>query len=246
MEQIHELSDRQIKILRAIVDEYIATGMPVGSEHIEKKFNVGYSPATIRNEMVVLGKHGYIEKSHFSSGRIPTPKAFRFYINTLLPKKPLSTAEEVSIKNEVWDFQNDEIRFLEEIASVLSEKSSLTSLILMDSGFRYYAGVNHLVARQEIQRSMDIACAILDYLDDIDYWQELLGPLLTSEKEIEILLGEDYGVRQMSQIGSVFSRFQAGSRTGAIGILGPVNIQYETIVPLTMYGSRMITDVLGK
>lgn len=242
MNHINELSDRQIKILKAIVDEYIDTGDAVGSELLEKKFKVGYSPATIRNEMVVLGKYGYIGKSHFSSGRVPTPKAFRFYINTLLPKKPLSTAEEVSIKNEVWDYQKDEVRFLEEIASVLADKSGLLAMVFLQSGFRYYAGTEHLLAIKEFS-DYGFSQSVFGQLDDVEYWIGILADLMSHQKELEILLGDDYQMKQLTNLGSVFCGFRMGEQHGAIGLIGPCRLPYSAAVPLVNYTANIISQV---
>ena len=71
---MYDLTQRQIEILKCIVKEYIDSAEPVGSETIEKKFDLGVSPATIRNEMAAMVKTGYLGKTHSSSGRIPKNK----------------------------------------------------------------------------------------------------------------------------------------------------------------------------
>src|SRR3990167_4880843 len=91
---MEDLTPRQIEILKAIISQYTDTGEPVGSDVLDKKYNLGVSPATIRNEMVELARKKYLKKSYFSSGRVPTAQAFRFYIKNLLNEKELSTAEE--------------------------------------------------------------------------------------------------------------------------------------------------------
>jgi len=75
-----DLVARQIQILRAIIEEFIETGEPVGSETVDKKYNIGVSPATIRNEMAYLTKQGYLIKSHISAGRVPTALAMKNYL----------------------------------------------------------------------------------------------------------------------------------------------------------------------
>ncbi len=245
MSDVSKLSERQIKILKAIIDEYIQNGEAIGSEFLEKKFKLGFSPATIRNEMVVLGKHGYIEKSHFSSGRIPTPKAFRLYINSLLPKKQLSTAEEASLKNEVWDYQNDIIRFLEETALALSRRSELLSLVLLNTGFRYYTGVNYLLTLKEFL-DYEFSRQVFEYLDDFRYWEKVLQQLLNQETSLQILIGEDYLYKPLYTLGGIFSQFSSEKATGAIGILGPCRLEYSSALPLVIYTANMIEQVLNK
>ena len=83
------LTARQTQILKVIVDEYIATAAAVGSEALDKKYNLGVSPATIRNEMVSLTKSGYLKQLHTSAGRVPTPVAMKFYIDQLMEEKQI-------------------------------------------------------------------------------------------------------------------------------------------------------------
>ena len=101
------LSARQTQILKALIDEYIETAEPVGSEALDKKYNLGVSPATIRNEMSALTKAGYLKQPHTSAGRIPTAVAMKFYIDQLMEEKQMSLAEEVKAKEEVWDVRDD-------------------------------------------------------------------------------------------------------------------------------------------
>ena len=81
------LTARQTQILKSLIDEYIETAVPVGSDALEKKYNLGVSPATIRNEMVALTKLDFLRQPHTSAGRIPTPLAMKFYIDQLMEEK---------------------------------------------------------------------------------------------------------------------------------------------------------------
>ena len=88
-----ELSERKKKILRTIIDDYISTAMPVGSKTIADHMGVKISPATIRNEMNELENMGYLEQPHTSAGRIPSDKAFRLYVDSLMELTSLSEGE---------------------------------------------------------------------------------------------------------------------------------------------------------
>jgi heat-inducible transcriptional repressor len=91
-------TQRRLEILRAIVDEYIATQEPVGSKSIADKSSLGLSPATIRNEMAVLEDEGLITHPHTSAGRIPTDLGYRVFVDKLATVKPLSSAERRAIE----------------------------------------------------------------------------------------------------------------------------------------------------
>ena len=78
------LTARQLLILKCIVEEFVETAEPVGSKTLMTKYQLPYSSATIRNEMSFLEEHGYLEKTHTSSGRVPSTKGYRFYVDTLM------------------------------------------------------------------------------------------------------------------------------------------------------------------
>ena len=90
---------RQLEILKAIVDEYVATEEPVGSKTLATRSGLGVSPATIRNEMALLEDAGLITQPHTSAGRIPTNKGYRVFVDQLAEVKPLSNAERKAIEN---------------------------------------------------------------------------------------------------------------------------------------------------
>ena len=92
------MSSRRLEILRAIVDEYVATQEPVGSKSIADRHGLGISPATIRNEMAVLEEEGLITHPHTSAGRIPTDRGYRVFVDKLATIKPLSGAERRAIE----------------------------------------------------------------------------------------------------------------------------------------------------
>src|SRR5438132_5415370 len=77
------LDDRKAAILRAVVEEYIETAQPVGSATVARKPDLAVSPATVRNEMGVLEREGYLTQPHTSAGRIPTDKGYRFFVDSL-------------------------------------------------------------------------------------------------------------------------------------------------------------------
>ncbi len=92
------MQERQLEILRAIVEEYISTEEPIGSKVLAARSNLDVSPATIRNEMAVLEEAGFITAPHTSAGRIPTDKGYRLFVDKLANVKPLSAAERRAIE----------------------------------------------------------------------------------------------------------------------------------------------------
>ena len=96
------LTERQIELLQAIIDDYITTAEPVGSVEIVKSHNLRCSPATVRNEMAKLIDMGFLEMLHPSSGRVPTKMAYKFYIQDLMQEEELPVLQEVALKQRLW------------------------------------------------------------------------------------------------------------------------------------------------
>ncbi len=92
------LDDRKLAVLRAIVEDYVATKEPVGSKALVERHQLGVSPATVRNDMAVLEDEGYIRQPHTSAGRVPTDRGYRLFVDRLSRVKPLSPAERRAIE----------------------------------------------------------------------------------------------------------------------------------------------------
>jgi heat-inducible transcriptional repressor len=92
------LDDRKLAVLRAIVEDYVSTNEPVGSKSLVDRHNLDVSPATIRNDMVVLEEQGYIVQPHTSAGRIPTDQGYRLFVDRLSAVKPFSAAERRAVE----------------------------------------------------------------------------------------------------------------------------------------------------
>ena len=124
------LSNRKKKILQAIVDEYIGTAEPVSSGSLTKKEGLDFSSATIRNEMSELEKEGYLDKPHTSSGRIPSAKGYRLYVDEMLNEENISLDEVKYIKEKLQD-KVDEIEEITKIATnTLSEITHYTTVAI--------------------------------------------------------------------------------------------------------------------
>ncbi len=128
-----ELTERKLKILQAIISDYVKTAEPVGSRTISKKYDLGISPATIRNEMSDLEEMGYLTHPHTSAGRVPSDMAYRLYVNALMEKPELSREEKSIITARLHENVNEFEKTIEHAAALLSEITNLTSFALTPS-----------------------------------------------------------------------------------------------------------------
>ncbi len=124
-----KLNDRKIKILEAIINDYIETGEPIGSRTIAKKYDLGVSSATIRNEMSDLEELGLIIQPHTSSGRIPSDKGYRLYVDTLMGHRELTEEETDFLKNVVVNNINHMDYLMEQTARALSMLTNYATVI---------------------------------------------------------------------------------------------------------------------
>ena len=129
-EDIMELSERKLKILQAIISDYVRSAEPVGSRTLSRKFDLGISPATIRNEMSDLEEMGYLTHPHTSAGRVPSDKAYRLYVNSLMPKQELTPQEKRTIADRLQADINEFDRTIQHAAQILSEITNLTSFAM--------------------------------------------------------------------------------------------------------------------
>ena len=124
------LTNRQLLILQVTVDDFIDTAQPVGSRQLSKKEEVPFSPATIRNEMADLEDMGYLEKTHTSSGRVPSEKGYRYYVDNLLTPQMVSKEEIKQIRSVFEERKVETEQIIRKSANILSELTSYTSIML--------------------------------------------------------------------------------------------------------------------
>ncbi|GAA0408573.1 heat-inducible transcriptional repressor HrcA [Paenibacillus motobuensis] len=124
------LTERQRMILNAIVDDYIRSAEPVGSRSISKRGDVGYSPATIRNEMADLEELGFLEQPHTSAGRIPSHKGYRYYVDHLSPLNLLAPEEVATMKMFFAEKLNALEQVVQHAGTILSHMTNYTSILL--------------------------------------------------------------------------------------------------------------------
>lgn len=124
-----ELGERKLRILKAIIDDYILTGVPVGSRTISKKYEQRLSSATIRNEMSDLEDLGYLDSPHTSAGRVPSPKAYRLYVDNLLHQLQVTQVNDQIAEHFEKRFQQVQ-DVAEYAAQTLSDATQYTSVVM--------------------------------------------------------------------------------------------------------------------
>jgi heat-inducible transcriptional repressor len=237
------LSNRQTQILKAIIEEYIATAEPVASEQLEKKYNLGVSPATIRNEMVSLTDEGLLRQPHTSAGRVPTSIALRFYVDKLMQEKRLSVAEEVSAKEKIWDSRFDFDRLMRQASLALAQATKDLAIAATDQGDIYYAGVSNILDMPEFF-DIDVTRTVLSLLDQQARLSQLFFQRTYGSDPVHIVFGSDLGWPFFEPVGMAFTHFNAGrNRQGSLAVVGPYRLDFPRVIPTLRYFSDLISEM---
>ncbi|HZX46879.1 MAG TPA: heat-inducible transcriptional repressor HrcA [Clostridia bacterium] len=125
-----QMDERKLRILQAVIADYISTAQPIGSRTIAKKYKLGISSATIRNEMSDLEEMGYLEQPHTSAGRVPSERGYRLYVDRLMQIKNLSRREQEIIVRELGDRMDEIESIIRKTARILSQLTRYTSLVM--------------------------------------------------------------------------------------------------------------------
>jgi heat-inducible transcriptional repressor len=164
-----ELTNRQKSILKALVQEYVGSVSPVGSKTIRRRGTVGFSAATIRNELGVLEEMGYLSQPHTSAGRVPTVQGYRYFVEQLMEEVELPLPEQRTIRHQFHQIRLNLDQWMSLTAAVLAHTSRSASLVTPPhstvSRFR------HL----ELISINEGACLLILVLQDSSIHQEILS-----------------------------------------------------------------------
>ena len=128
------MDERKFRILQAIIDDYILTAVPVGSRTISKKYDMGLSSATIRNEMSDLEELGYLDQPHVSAGRVPSAKAYRLYVDQLLRSGRIPSDDMAAVQDHFLGRMRQMEDVIDHAAQVLSDLTHYTAVVLPPAG----------------------------------------------------------------------------------------------------------------
>lgn len=236
-----ELSMRQAQILAAIVKEYSETGEPIASKELVEKEYFNVSGPTIRNEMQVLEKLGYITQPHTSAGRIPTDKGYRFFVNELMERVKLSAKEQERLKQEILKLQAVNVEISRRLAKITAEISGSASFALFPEDSSA-VGISHLLDNPKL--TQEDARAVAEFFDNIDERAPGLLKEYSGGDSPQTVIGSEVKEVSLSK-GSDYSMIVSGlklpsGKKGVLGLIGPKSMKYEKNISLMEYISKLL------
>lgn len=237
------MTDRQMKILAAIVEQYAEIASPVGSVMLAKLF--GVSSATIRSEMARLEEMGLIIAPHTSAGRIPTDKGYRYYVNAI------TEAQDVAVESATLDRS---ARAIEAHVNSHLDKSDRAIRSAVDSlveltgnlGFAtigselYMSGIGTLFSQPEFIENRHVQ-AVARLLDNIEPWLREAAP----NQALNVFIGSENPIGKTSGATLIISKFCSPySDKSYIGVIGPTRQNYARTMQLVKRAGEMLEEVL--
>jgi len=250
------LSSRQVKLLDFIIREHVKTAKPVGSALIAKKAGFKLSPATLRSEMGELEKTGYLAQLHTSGGRVPTDKAYRYYVNALLENEnglKLGKEYKNKIKKAFNDMPPDPREINKVVARVLSNLSEnlVITGISQDEDF-FKKGLVSLFENPEFKEFGEA-------FQLARFFEEFEGMFQFIEREffntlgvprgipVQIMIGKESPFRQIQHETVMCAKYGLPDNSvGSLTLVGPTRMDYEKNIALIKFMTEELNKLINK
>lgn len=223
------ITERQKEILMAIIHEFMTSADEVGSLALVEKYDLGVSSATIRNEMAKLMKLGLLEKSHVSSGRIPTDQAIRFYVTQSINGRNLSPLAIIEIRQGIFRERFNKEDAVRAILKILAKETESVVFLILEGDIRFY-GLSNLLKYDEF-KDIEKIIGIVNILEDESFLNNMAEKYVGSG--VSLLIGEECGSNNLEDCALAFVKIPFwGKRESYVGILGAKRMDYTKVVPV--------------
>jgi len=234
---------RQNRVLEAIVKAHIESALPVGSSYIAER--LGMSSATIRHVMFELEKEGFVRQPYTSAGRIPTDLGYRKYVDNM--ESPAELAED-DVFQKAQHYVREK-RFFEEIieatSQAISEITKYTGIALSPNNKLYFDGTYRMLGYPEFME-LDMARNFLKIIEEKDELKHIMSRDLEAKGTV-IHIGRENMFEGLRECTIITSTYTFDDRiSGNIGVIGPMRMRYEEIVPVVEYLAEITTGFLGE
>ena len=239
------MTERQVKILNAIVEQYAEVAAPVGSVLLAKTF--GVSSATIRSEMARLEEMGFIAQPYTSAGRIPTDKGYRFYVNKVAEQGEQPT-QSVGTGKVDRNARAIDIRVKSAGHAAQTIKTAVDSLVDITHNLSiatigdqlYMSGISHLFSQPEFADGTAVQ-EVATLIDNLEPWLQEASP----NEPLSVYIGAENPIGKASGCSLIISKFRSPySDRSYIGVVGPTRQSYKQVMGLVRHAGQLLEKVL--
>ena len=240
------MTERQAKILYAIVEQYAEVAAPVGSVLLAKTF--GVSSATIRAEMARLEEMGFIEQPYTSAGRIPTDKGYRLYVNSVTEQAALPTTAQAEPPKVDRSARAIDVRVKNAGQASQTIKSAVDSLVDITHNLSiatigdqlYMSGISHLFSQPEFANGTAVQ-EVAKLIDNLEPWLQEASP----NEPLSVYIGAENPIGKASGCSLIISKFRSPySDRSYIGVVGPTRQSYRQVMGLVRHAGQLLEQVL--
>jgi heat-inducible transcriptional repressor len=233
------MTDRQQKILSAIVEQYAEVASPVGSNLLARVFNV--SSATIRSEMADLEHYGFIMQPHTSAGRVPTDKGYRYYVNQLITATPAIEPERRGARALATRVQQGGVPeyAIRNAVDTLVELTQNLAVATIGNQL-YMSGLSNLFGQPEFINGLQVQ-QVANLLDNLEPWLKEAAP----NEPLSVYIGAENPIGRSAGCSLIISRFRSPfSDRSYIGTLGPTRQSYRDVMMLVRRAGRELEGAI--
>ena len=237
------LSDRRQRVLAALIEEYVARALPVGSRTLTERYRFGVSPATIHNELSALEEEGYISQPHTSAGRIPTDFGYRTFVDDLIETGAISNDEQASEAiGKLRETARELDDLLDRTSKALSQFTDCLSVVT-PPGYAHpnRTGIMSLMKQPEFTYT-ETLLPVMQVLEDDTVLLHVLDATVPEQGEPQVRIGKENETEQLAGVSVVACRYGIDAHGGIVAVIGPTRMDYTKALAAVRIASRTLGD----
>lgn len=247
--RLPDLSERQRRVLSLLVTQHVSSARPVASSSLTVGGGFAWAPATVRLVLLELDRMGLLEQPHSASGRVPSDRGYRLFVDGLMDPEPVSEAEREEIERALAAAAPYVEQLLRQASRLLADRTAQMGFAVGPTvdGPRpkpapdvYFGGASH-VARQPEFREAERLRPVLELMDRTEPWRDLLGT--HGEPGLHVTIGREHSRPELAHL-SLVSFHLGGPGNVSIGLLGPRRMDYARAMGLVGYVGQRLTSLL--
>lgn len=242
----YDKEKRKTDILNLIIKSFINTCMPISSDYLCEHFRLNCSPATVRNDMAELEEEGYLYQPHTSSGRVPTEKGYKYFVDFFLKKKNLLEEEKKKILKILEEVKNLD-KLLSNTSQILAELTHKLSFVAFEGEVEkiFSYGIKYIAREPEFQ-DLERLYVLFDILEDEEFLWGIFHRFPQGVEE-HILIGSDLGTSSLKDFSMVVGTYKLHNEPkGRLAVFGPLRMDYEKVVAEVDFISRKLNEILER